>query len=281
MNMMGLHMKGAYLQGLSECFTFGFNILKATFSSTVARAASQPTVQTSSRESQQPNRQSLLPSLFLARRHLTTSNTNTTAKKRRVSGQIGKEKTYTKDIVCLLQQQYPQAVDNRSVIPIPRGKARGSLAELGLIGKVRLVSTWSSARVTDEITSVFSSSFDLEEEEQLQFKYLSVVPGAKVLSVAKVSLSFSWSGHAVASLAGQGCICIITEMQLKKTNLNQQPGEEDIKDKLIDAIPIDDSDTEHEIEVYEVFNVNLTSRMARADWQKGRELITSPLLSFN
>ena len=113
-------------------------------------------MQSSERESQQSNRQSLLPSSFLARRHLTAtaSNTNTSAKKRRVSGQLGKEKTYTKDIVCLLLQQHTLALDDSSIIPIPRGKARGTLAELGLIGKVRLVSTWSSARVTDEITII-------------------------------------------------------------------------------------------------------------------------------
>ena len=206
-------------------------------------------MQSSERESQQSNRQSLLPSSFLARRHLTAtaSNTNTSAKKRRVSGQLGKEKTYTKDILCLLQQQHPLELDDSSIIPIPRGKARGTLAELGLIGKVRLVSTWSSARVTDEITSVFSSSFGLEENEQLKFKYLSVVPGAKVLSVAKVSSSFSWSGHAVASLAGQGCIYILSEMQLKKTNLGQN-----IKEEGEDAISINDSDSEHEIEVYNI-----------------------------
>jgi isochorismate synthase EntC len=121
-----------------------------------------------------------------------------------------------------------------------------------LIGKVRLVSTWSSARVTDEITSVFSSSFGLEENEQLKFKYLSVVPGAKVLSVAKVSSSFSWSGHAVASLAGQGCIYILSEMQLKKTNLGQN-----IKEEREHAISINDSDSEHEIEVY---NINPTRK---------------------
>ncbi len=66
-------------------------------------------------------------------------------------------------------------------------KARGTLAELGLIGKVHLVSTWSNARVIDEIASVFSSSFGLDENEQLKFKYLSVVPGAKVLNLPDVS----------------------------------------------------------------------------------------------
>ena len=227
---------------------------KGNSSPATSRVASHPMQNPESemqQSSRQSSRQSLLPSTFLARRHLT-SNTNTGTKKRRVSGQVGKEKTYTKDIVCLLQEQYPLAVDDSSIIPIPRGKARGTLAELGLIGKVHLVSTWSNARVIDEITSVFSSSFGLDENEQLKFKYLSVVPGAKVLSVAKVSSSFSWSGHAVASLAGQECIYILSEMKLKKTNLGQN-----IKEEPTDAIPINinDSDSEHEVEVFVLQNI--------------------------
>jgi hypothetical protein len=35
------------------------------------------------------------------------------------SGQLDKEKTYKKDIVCLLQQQHPLALDDSSIIPIP------------------------------------------------------------------------------------------------------------------------------------------------------------------
>ena len=145
----------------------------------------------------------------------------------------------------MLQQQHPLANDDSATIPIPRGKLRANLAELGLIGKIRLVTTWSSARVIDELTSVFASSFGLEEDEQLEFKYLSVVPGAKVLSIAKVSSSFSWSGHAVASLAGQGRIYILSQMQLRKTNLPQS-----IKDEPEAAIAIiSDSESEREHEV--------------------------------
>ena len=73
-----------------------------------------------------------------------------------------------------------------------------------------------------------------------------------MLSVAKVSSSFSWSGHAVVSLAGQGCIYISSEMQLKKTNLEQN-----IKEEREHAISINDSDSEHEIEVY---NINRTRK---------------------
>ena len=133
----------------------------------------------------------------------------------------------------MLQQQHPLANDDSATIPIPRGKLRANLAELGLIGKIRLVLIWSSEKVIYEITSLFASSFGLEEDAQLEFKYLSVVPGAKVLSVTKVSSSISWSGHAVASLAGQGCIYILSQMQLRKTNLTQS-----IKDEPEDAIAI-------------------------------------------
>ena len=65
------------------------------------------------------------------------------------------------------------------------------------------------------------------------------------MSIAKVSSSFSWSGHAVASLAGQGCIYILSQMQLRKTNLPQS-----IKDEPEDAIAIiSDSESEREHEV--------------------------------
>lgn len=213
------------------------NTAPATPTTTVQRSEG------SGRTQPQPSadRQTLLPSAFLARKHLTTSSESSSKpKKRRVSGQVGKEKTYTKDIVCLLPQHYGLIpLNENSVIQIPRGKARGNLATLGLIGKVHLVSTWPSARVTEEITSVFSSTFGLEENEQLGYKYLAVVPGAKVLSLAKVSTSFSWSGHAVASLAGQGCIYILSEINLKERNITKEEPE--------DLIPINDSDSEPEV----------------------------------
>lgn len=217
-------------------------LLNATGNTPVNQTTLAPTSESTGRELLPSSRQSQLPSTFLARRHLTSSSSSKpTAKKRRVSGQIGKEKTFMKDIVCLIQQEYNALVDDNSIFPIPRGKARGKLAELGLIGKVRLVSTWSNSWVTEEITNVFSTSFGLAENEQLQFQYLSVVPGAKVLSFAKVSSSFTWTGHAVSSLAGQGCIYIMTESVPPKMALKKSIKEES------STILVNDSDSEHEV----------------------------------
>ena len=186
----------------------------------------------------------MLPSSFLARRHLTADTSTAPAKERKVSQQVGKKKVFTKDIVCLPHRHYPDVIDD-AIIPIPRGKARGNLAELGLIKKVRLVSTCSAARVTEEITKIFSFSFGFEENQQLKFKYLSVVPGAKVLSTAKVSSSFLWNGHAVASLVGHGCIYILSEMQLIRPRIEVEPGR-------ILSITID-TDSEQVIEVHVLY----------------------------
>ena len=51
--------------------------------------------------------------------------------------------------------------------PLPPGNLEGNLAELVLISKDHLVSTWSGARVIDKMASVFSSSFGLDENKQL------------------------------------------------------------------------------------------------------------------
>ena len=50
-------------------------------------------------------------------------------------------KIYTKDVVCLL----PTKGGNN--IPIPRGGNRTRLADMGLIGKVSINSTWKAEEV--------------------------------------------------------------------------------------------------------------------------------------
>ena len=75
-------------------------------------------------------------------------------------------KIYTKDVVCLLPRK------KGSIIPIPRGKNRVRLAEMGLIGKVCINSTWKAEEVANEITSVFASVFNLQPGEVLPFDYL-------------------------------------------------------------------------------------------------------------
>ena len=123
-----------------------------------------------------PSAQSLitapaLPSSFLARTHLRrqqSTRTGETPKRRKLSGQVGRVKQYTKDILCFPQSDQFQ---NGKAVPIPRGKARGNLAELGLCGKIVIYSNWSNERVIEEVTSLFGHVFDLQEGECLSFKY--------------------------------------------------------------------------------------------------------------
>jgi hypothetical protein len=79
----------------------------------------------------------------------------------KISGKI-----YTKDVVCLL----PTKGGNN--IPIPRGGNRTRLADMGLIGKVSINSTWKAEEVAKEITSVFASVFNLQPGEVLPYDYL-------------------------------------------------------------------------------------------------------------
>ena len=65
-------------------------------------------------------------------------------------------KIYTKDVVCLMPTKKVNS------IPIPRGKNRACLADMGLIGKVYINSAWRAEEVAKEITSVFASAFNLQ-----------------------------------------------------------------------------------------------------------------------
>ena len=151
----------------------------------------------------------------MARSHLRRQSplTNETPKRRKTSGQVGRVKQYTKDILCFpLSQQF----ENGKAMPIPRGKARGKLAELGLCGKLVLYSNWSNDRVIEEVTSLFGHVFDLPEGEHLPIRYLGIVPGMKKLAYPNVSASFIWTGSAVAALSGQGRIYIESGIPLAK-----------------------------------------------------------------
>ena len=155
----------------------------------------------------------------MARSHLRRQSplTNETPKRRKTSGQVGRVKQYTKDILCFpLSQQF----ENGKAMPIPRGKARGKLAELGLCGKLVLYSNWSNDRVIEEVTSLFGHVFDLPEGEHLPIRYLGIVPGMKKLAYPNVSASFIWTGSAVAALSGQGGIYIESGIPLAKRNMN-------------------------------------------------------------
>ncbi len=64
--------------------------------------------------------------------------------------------------------------------PIPRGKAHGKLAELGLCGEIVINSNWTNERVI-EVTSLFGHVFDLQEGECHPFKYLGIISGTRHL----------------------------------------------------------------------------------------------------
>lgn len=68
-----------------------------------------------------------------------------------------------------------------------------------------------------EITSIFGRVFVLGEQELLDYEYLSIVPGSKRLKIPSVSTSFTWNGHEVASLAGQGCLYLLANSKIQKT----------------------------------------------------------------
>ena len=74
---------------------------------------------------------------------LTSQRTTAPKRKRSTSGVVGRAKTWNKDVVCIPESLF----EKHSTIAIPRGRTRGELAERDLIGKIRLVSTWSSREV--------------------------------------------------------------------------------------------------------------------------------------
>ena len=151
----------------------------------------------------------------MAQSHLRRQSplTGEISKRRKTTGQVGRVKQYTKDILCFpLSGQF----ENGKAMPIPRGKARGKLAELGLCGKLVIYSHWSNDRVIEEIASLFGHVFDLPEGEHLPFRYLGIVPGMKKLAYPNVSASFIWTGSAVAALSGQGRIYIESGIPLAK-----------------------------------------------------------------
>ena len=77
----------------------------------------------------------------------------------------GKSKIVTKDVVCVPYEE-------GDVFAIPRGVRRAQLAELGLIGKVSLNTTWTKSAVAKEISSIFGKAFKLGDNEEMPFQYL-------------------------------------------------------------------------------------------------------------
>ena len=74
----------------------------------------------------------------------------------------GKWKIVTKGVVGL-------PTEETDIVSIPRGVQRAHLAELGLIGKVRLNTTWDKGTVTREISSIFRKAYVSMETDRGKF----------------------------------------------------------------------------------------------------------------
>ena len=61
----------------------------------------------------------------------------------------------------------PKIAKNSDIISTPKGESRANLAEMGLISKISLESTWSAVEVENEIKSVFMSAFNLRDDTLL------------------------------------------------------------------------------------------------------------------
>ena len=77
----------------------------------------------------------------------------------------GKSRIVTKDVVCIPYEE-------GDIFAIPRGGRRAELAELGVIGKVSLNTTWDKRAVAKEISSIFRKAFKLGGNEEMPFQYL-------------------------------------------------------------------------------------------------------------
>ena len=95
---------------------------------------------------------------------------------------------YYRDVICLP----PSLVGGTRIIPIPRGKQRAKLAELGLQGKVTLSSDMSEEEIFREIRSAFADA--MGKDDAFPFTFLQCAgSGAKSLSSPSLSTSFQWT----------------------------------------------------------------------------------------
>lgn len=132
-----------------------------------------------------PSASVVLPS-FLKRRR---SNAERTANIKRAKP----VQCWDRDIICLPDEH------GVSRVPYPRGKYRAKLAALGLIGKIRLLSSMTVQEVENEIRSVFKKP--MGSIADFPFQYLqSTGGGSRTLTVPCVSSSFSWTAQQVAKL---------------------------------------------------------------------------------
>mgnify|MGYP002803655945 CR=1 FL=1 len=85
----------------------------------------------------------------LPSRYQTSASNYSNTSRRRTSGGVGRTKTWSKDVVCIPRED--DALIDMTTFAIPRGESRGRLAMKGLVGKMRIVSTWSARQVRDYI----------------------------------------------------------------------------------------------------------------------------------
>ncbi|XP_058864424.1 uncharacterized protein LOC131706757 [Acipenser ruthenus] len=117
----------------------------------------------------------------------------------------------------------PQQEDNSW--KAPRGQDKGKLASVGLTGKLNLDSTWNSPEVQHEIRSIFQTTFCADGEEFV-FSFLQCLPGGRKLIKPNTSVSFSWNGAEVISLAGQGALDILSHHNLPESEEHESPSKE-------------------------------------------------------
>lgn len=77
----------------------------------------------------------------------------------------GKSKIVTKDVVCIPYEE-------GDIFAIPQGGRRAQLAEIGVIGKVSLNTTWDKRTVAKEISSIFRETFKLGDNKEMPFQYI-------------------------------------------------------------------------------------------------------------
>ena len=128
-----------------------------------------------------------MPSLFLSRRAQKLDN----------KASSSKEFTYDRDILCLPKSF---ATANK-IVRIPRVQAvRESLAQNGLLGKIRLTSSMTEEDIIKEIQAVFRGP--REDDPLFRFAILQPSGGSsKTLTVPSLSSSYSWTASAVAGSA--------------------------------------------------------------------------------
>lgn len=127
----------------------------------------------------------LCPLSSAIKRQSTTAKHQPVPKRRRSSACAPKPKMYAKDIVCL-----PHTLS--TPVHIPRGKKRGELADIGLIGKISLNTAWNAREVEREVSTVFSSAFGLRDGELLCINIWGKIPSAFLIVSVYYYLIFSF-----------------------------------------------------------------------------------------